>query len=225
MPKQVFVIVGDIHENTEKLAHIPELKKADGLIITGDLTNAGSIREARPVLEAAKKYTKHIFAQIGNMDYAEVTDFLEEEGVNMHRKVRPLSSAFPDVALMGLGGSSTTPFNTPSEFTEEQIASFLEEMAGEAKNYRRCILVSHTPPKDTKCDALPAGIHVGSQAVRDFISHFQPQVCLCGHIHEGIGTDTVGTTQIINTGTLEGGGYGLLHITKEEIRAEFFSWS
>lgn len=65
------------------------------------------------MLEKLTRYNPVIYAQIGNMDRAEVTDWLAKQGWNTHLCVRELA---PGVALMGLGGSTFTPFGTPSEF-------------------------------------------------------------------------------------------------------------
>lgn len=50
------------------------------------------------------------------------------------------------------------------------------------------ILVSHSPPADTPLDITSLGVHVGSQAIRDFIAHWAKRgmlpAALHGHIHE-----------------------------------------
>ncbi|MCL2124129.1 MAG: metallophosphoesterase, partial [Desulfovibrionaceae bacterium] len=150
-----WIAIGDIHDDTlDALAAIPELPGADGLIITGDITNIGGAREAARVLNAARLHAPVAAAQIGNMDRAEVAEFLSKEGVNMHAAARPLA---PGLALIGIGGSTPTPFGTPSEFPEASYAAWLETCWPEAKKLaERVLLVSHTPPKDTKCDLVGA---------------------------------------------------------------------
>jgi hypothetical protein len=44
------------------------------------------------------------------------------------------------------------------------------------------------------------GFHVGSKAVRRVIEYFQPDVFVCGHIHEARGFDYLGNTLAINPG-------------------------
>lgn len=70
----------------------------------------------------------------------------------------------------------------------------------EARTYRHVVLSVHTPPHDTLCDIVGDGIHVGSSAVRDFILDAQPDVCLCGHIHESRAVDRLGRTVLVNPG-------------------------
>ena len=46
------------------------------------------------------------------------------------------------------------------------------------------VLVSHSPPRDTRCDLTAMGTHVGSRALRGYIERHQPPLLLSGHIHE-----------------------------------------
>lgn len=67
------------------------------------------------------------------------------------------------------------------------------------------ILVSHAPPFNTNLDLLPDGRHVGSEAVRRFITQRQPILSLHGHFHEsplvsGHFTDRLNATLCANPG-------------------------
>ncbi len=215
---------GDIHDDISRLEEIPELKGAAGILITGDITLAGGIQQARRVLEPLAGLAPLLLAQIGNMDRNEVTGWLEEKGWNLHARAREL---FPGVLALGVGGSTFTPFNTPSEFSEEQLAEWLEQAYTEARQLAsanaakarasgrepvspRLVLVSHTPPHASACDRLRSGVPAGSTAVRDFIEKHQPDICLCGHIHESRAHERIGNTLVINPGTLSAGGYVVL---------------
>jgi Icc-related predicted phosphoesterase len=216
-----WVAVGDIHDDIDALAAIPELPGSDGLILTGDLTNVGGAREAARVLEAARKRVPVVAAQIGNMDKAEVADLLGREGINIHAAARSLA---PGLAAMGVGGSTPTPFGTPSEFPEASYAAWLESCWPEAKKLAdQVLLVSHNPPKNTRCDLIGAGMHVGSEAVRAFIEKRQPALCLCGHIHEARADDAIGATRVINPGNLSAGGYIVLSYAQGRLAADLRS--
>jgi Icc-related predicted phosphoesterase len=214
-----WIAIGDIHDgNMDALASIPDLSGADGLIITGDLTNIGGAREAAKVLDAARMHVPVVAAQIGNMDKAEVADLLGREGVNIHAAARSLA---PGLAVMGIGGSTPTPFGTPSEFSEADYAAWLEACWPEAKKLgEQVLLVSHNPPKNTRCDVIGAGVHVGSEAVRAFIEKCRPSLCLCGHIHEARATDAIGATQVINPGPFGAGGYIVLSYERGRLEAD-----
>lgn len=213
----LWIAIGDIHDDIEQLANIPELPTADGIIVTGDITLGGGVKQAERVMHAISQHSTVIFAQIGNMDREEITDWLATQNWNIHRAVRTIA---PDVAIMGVGGSTFTPFGTPSEFPESHFATWLEELWPLAKKSRKTILVSHNPPKDTLCDVLPNGVHVGSTAVREFIEEAQPDICICGHIHEAKAIDRVGRTIVVNTGPLATGGYAVIRLNKGILSTE-----
>jgi Icc-related predicted phosphoesterase len=217
-----WLAIGDVHDNgMEALAAIPELAGADGLIITGDITNIGGVREAERVLNAARRHVPVVAAQIGNMDRAEVADLLNREGINIHAAARALA---PGLAAIGIGGSTPTPFGTPSEFPEASYTAWLDACWPEAKKLAdQVLLVSHNPPKNTRCDVVGAGMHVGSEAVRAFIEKHQPPVCLCGHIHEARATDAIGATRVINPGNFSAGGYVVLTYAQGRLAADLRS--
>lgn len=213
----LWIAVGDIHDDVGNFANIPELARADGIIVSGDLTITGGPRQAEKVLAAISAAGLPILAQIGNMDRPEVSDWLNETGVNLHRHIRELT---PEIAIFGIGGSTFTPFATPSEFPESSFAAWLDEMWPKARKYRRAILVSHNPPKNTLCDDIGKGVHVGSEAVREFIEENQPDLCICGHIHEARAVDHIGRTVIVNPGQLNEGGYVVVSVDGGQLTAE-----
>ncbi len=99
--------------------------------------------------------------------------------------------------VAGLGYSSPTPFNTPGEYTEDQIAARLQRFA----ELSPLVLVCHAPPRDTALDQIRPGLHAGSQAIREFIDRYQPAYFFCGHIHEAEGVHVaLGKTQAWNVG-------------------------
>lgn len=98
--------------------------------------------------------------------------------------------------LFGLGyGVPPTPFGAWScDLTEAYAA----EMLG------RCeaadILILHSPPKGV-ADLTSGGISVGSTAIHEAIERIQPDLALCGHIHDSWGkTGRIGATRIVNLG-------------------------
>ncbi|HHT9109235.1 MAG TPA: metallophosphoesterase [Candidatus Wunengus sp. YC63] len=207
---------GDVHEDTNNLIKIKsELENADLIVISGDLTNYHGKVEAKKVLESIEKYNKHLLAQYGNLDQPEVNEYLTGEGVNLHGN----GYVFGDVGIFGCGGSSPTPFNTPSEITESDIKNYLTHGYSKVKDAKWKIMVCHTPPKDTAIDIVRSGIHVGSGIVRDFIVQHKPDVCISGHIHESRGKDKVGDTIVLNAGMFRDGWYIEINIDKEGLSA------
>jgi len=132
----------------------------------------------------------------------------------MHRRALLLA---PGLALMGVGWSAPTPFGTPSEASEDELAAWLMEthdaaraLAGPAKadgTGGRVLAVIHNAPHGSGLDALPGGQSVGSHAVRAFLDDAQPDICICGHIHEARGETFLGRCHTLNPGLLSDGGF------------------
>ena len=194
---------GDIHMNLGAVENIPGIRSADCIIITGDITNFGVRKDAAAVLDRLHSINGNILGVAGNLDQPDVAVYLEERGISLHGTGRILEG----LGIMGLGGSNYTPFQTPYEFSEQELASFLVSGFARLGEVRDFILVSHTPPLQSKADRLFNGNHVGSSAVRSFIEEKQPLLCLTGHIHESKGEDHIGRTLVLNPGMVKEGGY------------------
>jgi Icc-related predicted phosphoesterase len=101
------------------------------------------------------------------------------------------------VQVAGLGYSSPTPFATPGEYSEEEMAARLAPFA----DLKPLVLICHAPPLNTELDRVHEGLHAGSRAVREFIEEHQPQHFFCGHIHEAEGVAIqMGATRARNVG-------------------------
>jgi Icc-related predicted phosphoesterase len=212
--------IGDIHEQPLNIRFIPELSKAAGVIVSGDLTNRGRKASAEKTLSEIRRINPVVYAQIGNMDFKEVDDYLEEQGVNIHARGLDLGHG---VGIMGVGYSNPTPFGTPSEVPDDQIALWLDQAHEQIRNLPHLLLVAHNPPFGTATDKVRGGVSVGSRAVRKFIERVQPEVCLTGHIHEAKAVDAIGRTVIINPGQLVGGGYALIRLTDNGLEADLLT--
>ncbi|MFN3532766.1 MAG: metallophosphoesterase [Candidatus Brocadia sp.] len=207
---------GDVHEDTSNLVKIKsDLETADLVVVSGDLTNCHGKTETKNVLDAIKKYNKHLLAIYGNMDKQEVDSHLTREGINLHGN----GYMFEDVGIFGCGASSPTPFHTPSEISEADIERFLTNGYNKVKDARWKVMVCHTPPRDTATDIIRNGMHVGSQTVRDFILKYKPHVCITGHIHESRAKDKIGDTIILNAGMFRDGWYIEVVIDKNSVSA------
>ncbi len=61
--------------------------------------------------------------------------------------------------VAGLGYSSPTPFNTPGEYSEEEMAARLAKFA----DLKPLVLICHAPPLNTALDRVNEGLHAGSR--------------------------------------------------------------
>lgn len=203
-----WIVVGDVHGSTSMFERIPGMGEAAALILSGDLTNRGGRAQAEQVLDAALQANPRVLAQVGNMDQPDLTDYFSARGLNLHRQARLLA---PGLALMGVGYSTPTPFDTPSETSEAQLAAWLKETYDWARTLAGptgyILAVLHNAPHGTLLDRLGNGRNVGSTSVRAFLDEAQPEVCVCGHIHEGRGEQDLGRCHVLNPGLLGDGGY------------------
>lgn len=204
------IVLVDIHG---RLTYLPalteELRSADLVLLPGDLTQFGKRDAALEVLEAVRNANPRVLAVMGNCDYPDATAFLDEQGVLIHARHKVVGG----IAFAGLGGSLPCPIQTLNEWSEEQIAGYLEEAVKDVPDDMPLVLVSHQPPADTVVDKAANGMHVGSKAVRAFIETRQPLACFSGHIHESVGQDRIGETRLINPGPFFEGAYAVAEIT------------
>jgi Icc-related predicted phosphoesterase len=211
------VAIGDLHENIDALPLLlPRARDADVLVMTGDFSNSGGVPVARRLLEKLRRVNPRCLAQVGNMDLIAIDRYLSDEGVNLHRRGHRIG----DVGLFGVGGSNPTPFGTPTEFTEEEIARFLEEGHASVADAPVRIAVPHMPPHGSAVDRLKNGAHVGSRSVREFLAARRPQVCITGHIHEAVGSDRVESTLVLNPGPFSEARFVEVRVDGTSIEAE-----
>lgn len=199
----------DIHGSYKKVDEILSRESSfDALIIAGDLTTVGSAKEAGSAIRQFQKRGKQLFVVAGNMDVPELETTFSNLGVSINAR----GVLQGDVGLFGVSASPFTPMHTPYEISEEEIMKRAEAGWKDIASARWKIFVSHAPPRDTKVDKIMLGKHVGSTAVREFVEKRQPDLLVCGHIHEAHGMDTIGKTTIVNCGPAGKGYYAVIEI-------------
>jgi Icc-related predicted phosphoesterase len=191
-------IVGlvDLHWSGRSPLRLPDLDGVDLVLLGGDLTNFRGVEAARAIVDEIRGRGPMVLAVCGNTDLPEIEGYLRAEAIDLDRRARVVRG----VAFAGVSGG--LPFGrTPYERTETDFAVAAEEALSAAARdaARPVVLVSHQPPRDTRCDHARAG-HVGSTAIRDAILRHQPGLVLCGHIHESAGSDVLGASRIVNPG-------------------------
>lgn len=211
------VSFGDIHMTTARMQALGnELRSADLVVLSGDLTNFGGVSDARRVIRAAQAYGAAVLALPGNLDRPEVVPFLQAEGVSLHGERR----CYGDLVVYGCGGSNLTPFRTPLEYPDDDLWRLMQRAGADVPAGACEVLVCHTPPYATRTDRLRDGRPVGSPAVRQFVVERQPALCITGHIHESAGVDTLGRTRIVNAGAFATGGYIVVQYENGRLEAE-----
>jgi uncharacterized protein len=186
------LIFSDIHGDVRALAQIVA-QPADVYICAGDLATFGKGLEKCG--KALESLGEKLWVLPGNHEtHDDIRELCGRFGfVDFHRRVLQTKST----PWAGLGYSNITPFQTPGEYTEEEIAEALAAFGGIAGLH----LVIHVPPYGTRLDEYAPGKHGGSTALRAWVEREQPSYLFCGHIHETAGlSDRLGATQCINVG-------------------------
>jgi Icc-related predicted phosphoesterase len=186
------LIFSDIHGDLGALARIVA-RSADVYICAGDLATFGKGLEKCG--KALESLGEKLWVLPGNHETDDhIREFCRQFGfVDFHRRVLQTKST----PWAGLGYSNITPFQTPGEYTEEEIAQALAAFGGIAGLH----LVIHVPPYGTRLDEYAPGKHGGSTALRAWVEREQPSYLFCGHIHETARlSDRLGATQCINVG-------------------------
>ena len=201
------VLVGtDFHGKQsvfEAFAEKAEENSIDVMAICGDVTHFGSLQEARRLLSFLTGLRVPVLFVPGNCDPPSLVG-VDMEGVTC---IHGRSVTYDDVTFLGVGASPPTPFSTPFEMTENKIMETLNRASSNLPVSQWVVLVSHTPPRNTKLDKTSAGLHAGSLSVRKYIEEKQPSIVFCGHIHESKGREKIGKTVIVNPGPARHGCY------------------
>ncbi|MEO8096933.1 MAG: metallophosphoesterase [Acidobacteriota bacterium] len=185
-------VFSDIHSDAHALQKLMAVD-ADYYFCAGDLVNWGRGLDKMAAFLLPK--ADRVYVLPGNHESeADIVDFCNLHGFhNFHGAVLPIGG----FQVAGLGYSTPTPFATPGEYSEQEMATRLAKFAA----LDPLILICHAPPLNTELDQIHEGLHAGSQSVRDFIQQHQPAHFFCGHIHEAEGqVIQMGKTRAQNVG-------------------------
>lgn len=214
-----FLVLSDIHGNLENIDKLDEqFKSVDAVLFGGDFAKFGETETGKPVLDNLITKHENIFSVIGNCDEPEFLEKIENADICVQNTI----TFHEGLVFGGAGGGTKFSGDTPNEREEDEILSDFSMIDSSAENYvdengkwNNLVLIMHNPPKDTECDKIPNGIHVGSQKLREYIEKYEPVLVITGHIHESAGISKVGESTIINPGSLAEGKYAIVEITKE----------
>ena len=206
-----FLLVSDMHGNAKAVEELKaQAAQCDGILCAGDFAEFGKAETGEPTLEALLTLSDSIYSVIGNCDEFSFLQKLEEKDISVEKAL----VQHEGLIIAGSGGGSKFTGTTPFERSDEELVSdfsLITEQGEEA--WDNLVAIMHNPPKDTKCDCIEGGIHVGSPLLREFIEKYKPLAVLTGHIHESCGIDRIGNTLVVNPGPLMEGKYGLMTVT------------
>ncbi|MBI2665514.1 hypothetical protein HYX12_02765 [Candidatus Woesearchaeota archaeon] len=84
------------------------------------------------------------------------------------------------------------------QLREEDFFNTLRQAHSQVKDMKKKLMVTHIQPSES---ILGIDMWPGSTGVRKAIEEFQPDLHLCGHVHETEGIEEkIGKTRVINVG-------------------------
>ena len=201
--------ISDIHGRVENFQLVEEhLHDCQLVVVSGDLTHMGGELALSKILQYLP--LEKTLAVLGNCDYPSALKTLQSAGISIDGELKK----FAGYTLCGYGGSLPSPIDTPNMLSEQEFGQVLGSFANPD------ILITHQPAFGTKADLAPDGTHVGSKSILHYIQQIQPRLALCGHMHEAQSTSKIGSTTIVNSGSLALGNFALLDLSEDKIEVE-----
>jgi uncharacterized protein len=201
--------VVDVHDRFEAVARaLDSVGAIDVLLVGGDITTLGTPDDAQRAIELWTPLAPSLLAVAGNMDSPAIDERLAELGVSCDGRGVVLG----DIGVAGVSAAPISPLHTPYELPDDEYGRRAEAALADVKDARVRIFCPHAPPYGTACDRIRSGEHVGSHALRAVVEREQPDVVLCGHIHESRAIDALGASTVVNPGAMRDGHYALVEI-------------
>ncbi len=156
-----------------------------------------------------------IYVAPGNDDDEIVDEVLAASSFVINPEEQVIEIA-PGIEMMSFGYANPTPWDSPRELPEEELAKRLTALADKMSYKGVSIFNLHVPPFNTPLDQAPkldanlkpvveggqiAMAGCGSKSVRSLIEKYQPTVALHGHVHESAGAFRLNKTICLNPGS------------------------
>ena len=196
--------IGDLHVKEEASAPYRELfgeisRAADVLVIAGDLTDLGKVREAEVLAEDLRACSIPVVAVLGNHDFEcgcveEVSRILRQADV---RLLDGQATEIDGVGFVGVKGfAGGFGRRMLGSFGEPAIKAMVAESMNEAMRLenamrqvrsKRALVVLHYAPIAETVEGEPLEIFpfLGSSRLAETIDRFQVSAVVHGHAHRG----------------------------------------
>jgi len=160
------------------------------------------------------------FVMLGNDDDEELAEILRSSSALRYAEDGVVQLP-GDHEMVSLGYSTPTPWNTPRECSEDELAGKIAGLVKQLERPETAVLNLHCPPRDTNLDQAPqldenlrpivtpggyAVMSVGAAAARKAIEDSGAALGLHGHVHESPGGQTLGRSICVNPGSEYGEG-------------------
>lgn len=221
VPKTRIAAIADLHvrasdQDKWKSYFVQISRKADVLLLCGDLTNTGSGEEAAVLAGELEACSIPVLGVLGNHDHEkgcprEVFDTLRESGVEMLSGDCTIVRGVGFAGVKGFGGGFDR--YKLSAFGEKAIKVFVEETLGEIRlledaltrleardpSVPRVVLLHYAPIEATVRGELEQIYpFLGSSRLAEPLVNHQVQVAFHGHAHRGQLQGSVSGVKIFN---------------------------
>src|SRR5258706_15401953 len=108
----------DIHGSYKKAKEIIDRHPSDVVLIGGDLTTAGSVKEAEEALQLFQSGTGRLLCVSGNMDLPQHDQMMERLGVSLDSRGVKIDG----IGFFGVSSAPFTPMQTRAELSGQKTA-------------------------------------------------------------------------------------------------------
>ncbi len=178
----------DTHSNREVKKKLEaKVEKADILVCCGDFTVFGD--KAQKELRWMNKFGKTVVLVHGN--HENNVDFKKAlEGLDNIKYIHKSVYDAGQVVFIGYGGDGFS-------LEDKEFEKFGKSLV--LPDDRKLVFITHQPPHKTKLDWI--WDHHGNKSYRKFVEKAQPDLHICGHLHENEGReDKIKKTVVLNPG-------------------------
>ena len=185
---------GDIHSDPKLVKHLAEKaekENVDLVILCGDLTLAE--QDTRGIVGPFRARGKRVLLVPGNHESVATADYLaaKYDAKNLHGN----GVKYGNIGFFGCGGANMGPV---LNLTDHETFELLKTGFEKEQDSKKKIMVTHVHPADSKIEQF-SHVLKGSKGVRKAIETLEPDLLLCGHVHEAQGIEEViGKTRVIN---------------------------
>ncbi|MGC8565233.1 MAG: metallophosphoesterase family protein [Thermoplasmata archaeon] len=198
-----FCLASDIHGNiksTKYLVNTSHILKCNAIILAGDLTAWGDMTSIFPIFNELNKFEGQVISVLGNSDYENEIDIVKD--FSNVKILHGNSLTLEHIKIIGVSGiPETNEHGSFFSLPESKILKLLKIALNERPTEKFLLSISHIPPLGI-LDFTRFGTHAGSKAIKTFIENFNPDVHVCGHIHENPGIVKFMKTTVVNPGLL-----------------------
>lgn len=213
--------LADLHDHIERLDDLKDID-ADLIVFCGDLHNGSHRKKAMPIAAALASLGLPVLIVPGNMDHKDIVPSLwSEAGFIMLHRSYFLHGDYGFIGLGGIVARDPRRQGDPARYyhRDEEVYRILAEAYRQISGTWFKIIVVHQPPRGAQ-DRLYNGESSGSIGLRRFVEEYQPDLLLCGHIHEDRGECSIGSTRIVNVGELRQGFAAIIDLG-EDMRVDW----